>query len=188
MQFWQSHPRVRLCGQAVKRGEVIAYPTEAVWGLGCDPFNRVAVEAILRLKRRAASKGLIIVAASVKQVDFLLEKLSQAQRLQLENSWPGPNTWLVPHFKRIPPWVSGASTSVAVRVSAHPVVQALCSVYGGPIVSTSANVQAKPPAKTALAVRRYFKGCPLVYSPGDIGGREKPSVIRDLLNGQVIRA
>ena len=187
-KFYQNHPRIQMCKRALAAGGVIAYPTEAVWGLGCDPFNRHSVEHILKLKQRPVHKGLIIVAASTAQIDFLMENLSSAQCQQLESTWPGPRTWLIPHFNRIPPWVSGASESVAVRISEHPVVQALCLSYGGPIVSTSANVQAQPPAKTSLQVRKYFRKFALHYAPGLIGRSDKPSEIRDLLSGRVIRA
>lgn len=174
------HPKVQLCVSAICRGDVIAYPTEAVWGLGCDPFNRHAVHRILALKQRAVEKGLILVAASMHQLDGLLEGLTATELNQLEKSWPGHVTWLLPHRNRIPAEITGVHKTVAVRVSAHPVVKALCEGFGGPIVSTSANPQALPPARTGTDVRRYFGNTELVIAPGQVGRHAMPSEIRDL--------
>jgi L-threonylcarbamoyladenylate synthase len=165
---------------------VVAYPTEAVWGLGADPLNRDAVEEILRLKQRSVDKGLILVAASTEQLNFLLEHLSPAQRAVLTASWPGPRTWLVPHQQRVPPWICGKFDTVAVRVSAHPVVTALCQVFGGPIVSTSANPQGLPPARYGYRARQYFADA-VFYAPGQVDRTARPSEIRDLRTGQIIR-
>lgn len=170
---------------ALAAGEVIAYPTEAVWGLGCDPFNRDAVFRILALKQRPQEKGLILVAGQVKQFAFLLNTLSKAQRDTLEASWPGPVTWLVPHNRLVPEWISGRFDTVALRVSDHPLIQALCQDFG-PIVSTSANPQGLPPALNSLRVRHYF-GKRVRIVPGSLGKQKKPSEIRDLLSGKIMR-
>ncbi len=164
----------------------MAYPTEAVWGLGCDPFNGDAVARVLALKQRPLAKGLILVAATFEQLDFLLCDLSEAQSRTLKDSWPGPNTWLVPHHGRIPVWVCGQHATVAVRVSAHPLVRALCTAYGGPLVSTSANPQGLPPARWGFQARRYF-GATIGYLPGAVDHNAKPSVIRDLITGATLR-
>ena len=119
--------------QKIRSGAVIAYPTEAVWGLGCDPFNAAAVARLLALKDRPMHKGLILVAASIEQFAGLLEGLTPEQSAQLEASWPGPNTWLVPHHNRVPEWVTGAHDTVAIRVSAgfcrRKAVYALSSIF-----------------------------------------------------------
>lgn len=118
---WQLHCARR----TIFSGGVIAYPTEAVWGLGCDPWDQEAVERILELKQRPVEKGVILVASSVDQIRFLLEPLSQALQDEAERYWPGPVTCLLPDVERqIPEWVRGKHTSIAVRVSEHPVVGA----------------------------------------------------------------
>jgi L-threonylcarbamoyladenylate synthase len=170
---------------ALAAGEVIAYPTEAVWGLGCDPFNQEAVHKILALKHRPEDKGLILVADRIEQFEFILRSLTQEQRAQLKAAWPGPTTWLVPHHKLVPHWISGKYSSVALRVSNHPLVKELCRDYG-PIVSTSANPQGLQPAKDSLRVRRYF-GNQVKIVPGTLGKQQKPSEIRDLISGEVVR-
>ncbi len=180
--------RLRHSANVVASGGIIAYPTEAVWGLGCDPDNPEAVMRLLRLKRRDWRKGLILVAASMAQFEPYLHTLSNTQRQQLESSWPGPTTWLIPHSGNAGKGICGAHSSVGLRVSAHPVVQALCNLSGGPLVSTSANPTGLRPARDRLAVRRYFGSAVDAYAPGCVGEARRPSEIRDLLTGDIIRA
>ncbi len=178
--------RLRLARRVVRAGGVVAYPTEAVWGLGCDPADRVAVETIFDLKGRSAAKGLILVAADLDQLEPWLQPLQGEARSRVLATWPGPVTWLLPARPGVPGWLRGGYPTLAVRVSAHPVVQALCRIVGGPLVSTSANRSGSRPARSALDVRRIFgTGVDLVI-PGELGGRERPSEIRDL-SGRVLR-
>lgn len=167
-------------------GGVIAYPTEAVWGLGCNPWDAVAVERLLALKQRPVDKGLILVAASIEQFDYLLAGLPDSQLAKLKLSWPGPNTWLVPHQGRLPRWITGQHPSVALRVSAHPVIRQLCSRFG-PLVSTSANLAGRPAARSRLRVAQYFGDQLDAIVPGALGSQTNPSIIRDLKTDTVIR-
>ncbi|QIB65664.1 L-threonylcarbamoyladenylate synthase [Kineobactrum salinum] len=179
---------LRAAVRALAQGGVLACPTEAVWGLSCDPDNPEAVSRLLELKQRPLEKGLILVAASAAQLQPLLAPLTEAQRSKLSLSWPGPTTWLVPHGGRLPPWVHGDHDTVALRVSAHPVVAALCHAWGGPLVSTSANPAGCKPATTAFQVRRYFRQQLDYIVPGAVGTAARPSVIRDLLTDRIIRS
>jgi L-threonylcarbamoyladenylate synthase len=173
--------------QALGAGEIIAYPTEAVWGLGCDPFNAAAVQRLLDLKQRSVSKGLIIIAADIAQLDSWLQALTPAQKAVVSATWPGPYTWIVP-APQAPEWLRGEHEGLALRVSAHAGVQALCRAWGGPLVSTSANFSGQPPALDEQALRRQF-GAGLGYIlPGALGGDAKPSEIRDAINGQLLRS
>lgn len=181
-----SHWQLQQAAQKIRRGGVIAYPTEAVWGLGCDPWNETAVRRILALKQRPMHKGLILVAADISQLDWLLADLPTTQRQQLAASWPGPNTWLVSHLGRVPHWISGRHASVAVRVSDHPLVQALCQLTG-PLVSTSANPTKHESATSRLHVEQYFHGQLDAVLNAPLGQRRQPSTIRDLTTGQVLR-
>lgn len=185
MNWWHIHQSVR----AMRQGGVIAYPTEAVWGLGCDPFNEEALERLLYLKSRPRHKGVILIAASVAQVEPLLRHLDPALRQRVEATWPGPVTWLLPDPDHlIPEWVKGKHSSVAVRVSAHPVVQTLCNSFGGPIVSTSANPAGAQPAKDLLRVNLYFANRVDAVMPGPLGDLDQPTQIRDLITEAVIRS
>lgn len=185
MNDWHLRQAVRV----LRAGGIIAYPTEAVWGLGCDPFNAEAVERLLEIKRRPMHKGLILAAADQSQIAGLLKPLSPAQRTRLAESWPGPNTWLLPDpDERVPSWIKGQHSGVAVRVSDHPVVRALSTAFGGPLVSTSANTSSAPPAKSIVKVRAYF-GSDIDYIvDGALGGLARPTTIRSLVDMTVVRA
>ena len=181
-----SQLRISAATGVIAAGGVVACPTEAVWGLSCDPDSEPAVRRLLQLKRRPVSKGLILVAASESQFGFLLQGLPRGQREQLSESWPGPNTWLVPHHGRVQPWIHGDHDTVAVRVSAHPTVKKLCKL-AGPLVSTSANPSGLKPAKSLLRTRCYFHGSIDYFVPGGVGDAEKPTEIRDALTDRLIR-
>jgi L-threonylcarbamoyladenylate synthase len=179
----------------LRRGGVIAYPTEAVWGLGCDPFDEAAVQRLLALKQRELDKGLILVAATVAQFDGLLDwdALPPTRCAAVRASWPGPNTWVMPASVRVPRWITGAHrsgdyASVAVRVSAHPLVVALCTAFGGVLVSTSAN-PAGAPAPTTLADfdPALLAGLDGLVA-GSTGGQDRPTTIRDARSGAELRA
>ncbi|APE30448.1 threonylcarbamoyl-AMP synthase [Halomonas aestuarii] len=173
---------------ALRAGGVIAYPTEAVWGLGCDPDDEAALARLLRLKARDPAKGVILVAASIEQAAPWLEGVSEAQRATLAASWPGPTTFLVPDNGRAHALVRGDHDRVALRVSDHPLVVALCEAFGGPLVSTSANRAGEPPAMSADEVRRVFGEELDAVLEGELGGLLRPSTIRDLATGRVLRS
>ena len=180
--------QLALARQTVLAGGVIAYPTEAVWGVGGDPWNREAVEYILELKQRPMEKGVILVAASVEQVRFLLDPLPEAVQNEALRHWPGPVTCLLPDVnQQVPEWVRGKHSSIAVRVSDHPVVRALCEATGMPLVSTSCNPAGRQPARAIWQVRRYFGDRIDRIVPGALGGNRKPSRIIDIVTGQQFR-
>lgn len=171
-------------------GGVITYPTEAVWGLGCDPANEAAVRKVLDLKQRPMAKGMILVAADPAQLDgwVALSALPPARLQAVLDSWPGPNTWIVPAGAKAPHWVTGEHTGIAVRVSAHPLVAALCRHWGGPLVSTSANLAGEEPARSReqLDPRLLARLDGLV--DGQVGSSAQPTTIRDALSGALLRA
>jgi len=184
--------QIQQAAECLKQGGVIAYPTEAVWGLGCDPHNRQALERLLALKSRDPAKGVILIAASYEQVrpymaESQLDALSHEKLQQLTRSWPGPNTWLVPTSDKVPGLVRGQHPLVAVRVTAHPLVQALCHAFGGPIVSTSANPAGEAPALNKETIHSYFADQLDFILEGELGGLGQPSTIRHLLTGETVR-
>lgn len=176
--------------QQLRQGNVIAYPTEAVWGLGCNPYNQTATEQLLNSKQRQLDKGLILVAANMQQAMPFLSTLSNDQLHAIELSWlEAPDeratTWLVPLSIQVPAWISGGHDRVALRVSHHPVVQELCLRFDGVIVSTSANPSGQPAARTEQEVLHYFPDISLVQ--GDTQQHSQPSKIVDAITGAVIR-
>ena len=174
--------------RALAEGGVIAHPTESVWGLACDPNNRDAVARLVSLKNRPLEKGLILVSGDAGDFAGLLHNLSGDQRARIDATWPGPVTWLVPHFDQVPPWVSGIHHSVALRHTNHAFTAALTRAYGGAIVSTSANPAGCQPARHKFQVLRYFGNALDFVGGGNTGGRSAPSEIRDAASGRIVRA
>jgi L-threonylcarbamoyladenylate synthase len=169
-------------------GEVIAYPTEAVFGLGCDPHNEQAVRHLLALKQRSPDAGLILIADRYEYFQPFIGKVADAQLKVALASWPGPVTWLFPRAPTVPDWLTGKHSTIALRLTAHPVCRALCAAFGSAIVSTSANAAGQPAPYSKEQVNHYFpKGLAGIVE-GELGGRELPSEIRDLATGQLIRA
>lgn len=179
---WLSQQQARF---AYKNSGVIAYPTEAIWGLGCNPFDEEAVTQLLRLKQRDWRKGLIVVFSDYGQLSELFEQLPESIRKQLEALWPAPITCLVPHHGRFPEWVTGGSDKIALRLSAHPQVKMLCDQLG-PLVSTSANLSKREPCRYSWQVKKQF-GERITIIGGECGNQQQPSQIIDMITGQRIR-
>ncbi len=180
-------PSLAAAVAALRAGGVIAYPTEAVWGLGCDPDDAEALTRLLALKRRDPAKGVILVAADIDQLAPWLEGLDDARRATLAEPRDTPTTWLVPDNGRALPLVRGEHDRVALRISDHPLVAALCRAFGGPIVSTSANRAGEPSAMSADEIQTIFGDELDAVLDGPLGGHDRPSTIRDLVTGRVLR-
>lgn len=184
---------VAQAAQCLKQGQVLAYPTEAVWGLGCDPYNQRAFSEILRLKERPIEKGVILLAGHISQVEHLLHDLDSNIRSQVIDSWSNRDlteratTWLLPASDDIPSWIKGQHPKVAVRVTTHPLCVELCQGFDGFIVSTSANPAGLEPARHLDDAMNYF-GDSVNYLDGDLGLSSQPSRILDAETGAVIRA
>lgn len=183
MNAWHLHQAARW----VASGGIIAYPTEAVFGLGCDPFDAAAVWRLLALKRRPVAKGLIVIAAEIEQLQRLVHLGGPELNEGPAASWPGPVTWILPARPDVPEWLRGAHSGLAVRVTAHPAARALCA-RAGPLVSTSANPAGRPPARTAMKVRAYFGRAVDYIVPGEVDQSAQPTEIRDACSGRVVRA
>ena len=153
MTDWVSHPQICRAAELLKQQAVVAYPTESVWGLGCDPQSASAVEKILQLKNRNVDKGLILIADCIERFDPFLAGLDEEhlRRFQATNR----KTYHLACAKqwRRPLWITGGRDTLALRITEHPVAAALCKAFGGPLVSTSANPQGLPAAKSALRWR-----------------------------------
>ena len=179
---------LRRAVRVLHAGGVVAYPTEAVYGLGCDPLNGDAVMRLLAVKGRAPDKGLIVIAAGVDQLSPLLLPQSDAIMAPVLETWPGPVTWLLPAATGTPAWLTGDSDCIAVRVTGHRLAADLCRAFGGALVSTSANRSGRRPARTALQARRMLRGtCVDYFVNGATGGAALPSEIRDARDGHVLR-
>lgn len=170
--------------RVIQQGGVIAYATEYCFGLGCDPMNRAAVLRLLRIKRRPAQKGLILIAASVDQLAPYVDDIPPA----VLATWPGPHTWLLQPRDGVPGWLTGDHPRIAFRVTAHAQAAALCKAVGMAIVSTSANRAGGEPTRSFRDTVRRFQGEVDCVLPGRVGDAPAPTPIRDAITGELVRA
>lgn len=170
-------------------GGVVAYPTEAVYGLGCDPHDQRAFERLFALKQRPPTQGVLLIAADFAQVERYIDLAAVPEHVlaDVRASWPGPHTWIFPRSPVVPDWVAGAHAGIALRVTAHEPAAALCRAFGAALVSTSANPHGQPPARSADIVDSYFGDALDGLLDAPLGGQERPTIIRDALSGAMIR-
>lgn len=183
--FRHSAPARRIAAH-LKRGGLIAYPTESCYGLGCDPRNRNAVLKLLRLKQRPQNKGLILIASHYHQVARYLKALTLDEQEKLRRDGAQAITYLMPAKPSCPHWLRGAHDTLAVRFSAHRQAVALCKSLDMALVSTSANRSGQRPAKTYAQCQRLF-GRKVRVLQGRVGRRKKPSTIRAWAGDRIIR-
>jgi len=179
--------QIREAARTLLAGGLVAYPTEAVYGLGCDPLNHHAVFDLLTLKQRPVEKGLILIASDFEQLHPYLLPLSKKIERRINLSWPGPTTWLLPARPEVPHWLRGCHQTLAVRVTAHPTAAALCDRFGGAIISTSANSSSRPPARKPLTLKHYFAQQLDYTLHAPLGELGQPTEIRDAISGELIR-
>tara|TARA_Y100001970_G_scaffold290472_1_gene424338 strand:+ start:457 stop:990 length:534 start_codon:yes stop_codon:yes gene_type:complete len=169
--------------ECLKSGETIAYPTEGVWGLGCDPTNNEAIKELLELKGRSKDKGLILIGSKIEHfIDFAHV---EEYKNKLMTKWPGPHTWLVPPKKDISEYIIGNHDKVALRLTDHALVCSICNSFGGPIVSTSANKEGLPTLENSKEILANFPHVKCLE--GSLGGQDKPSTIQDVITDLIIR-
>ncbi|MGD9022012.1 MAG: Sua5/YciO/YrdC/YwlC family protein [Lysobacterales bacterium] len=173
--------------EQLRAGKVIAYPTEAVYGLGCDPRNEAAAREILALKGRHAKAGFVLIASRYSQIQPWIADIDKALVERAMSAWPGPVTWLFPRAAQVPDFIAGNHPTVALRITAHEPSRALCDAFGSALVSTSANPSTREPARSAAQVAVYFGDRIAGILAGRLGDSANPSEIRDLVSGNLIR-
>ncbi len=178
---------IREAVRHIAAGGVIAYPTDTVYGLGCNPFDGAAVLHLLALKQRSSRHGVILIGSRIDHFAPFLKPLTRtaAERVQKTNG--APVTWVLPCRSDTPVWLTGQHDTLAVRVTNHPVAAALCEAWGGALVSTSANIHGRQPATSPLGVRKAFNGLLDYILHNPAGSTNRPSTIRNGLTGEVLR-
>lgn len=171
--------KLRSAIRHLKNNGVIAYPTEAVFGLGCDPDNIPAIRTILQLKNRSVDKGLILIASDIELLAPYIDITDLTELGSVLKTWPGPSTWLIKASLTVPVWLRGQHETIAVRVTSHPVASQLSRAFGKPLVSTSANPTGFSPARSSLKTRQYFAHRNLFFIPGAVGQERNVTPIFD---------
>lgn len=179
--------RYRQAARCLHSGGVLCHPTEGVWGLACDPLSPAAVRRVLQLKRRPPAKGLILIAHDLDILLPYLLPLDADLLVRIQPTWPGPVTWLLPAADWVPDWLTGGRSTLAVRVTGHPVAAALCRAFGDALVSTSANPTGRPAALTSTRIRAYFGPRIDGLLTGALQQPGRSSEIRDAHSGSLLR-
>lgn len=167
----------------IQHGGIIAYSTETVLGLGCDPNNEQAVKKILWLKSRAVTNGLIILVDSIESLKKYTKPLSREQHTTITST--KNTTWLIPANSNAPYWIVGEHNNIAIRITNHSTSKPLsCAAHG--IVSTSANISSYKILQDQTEIRDWF-GPHVDYMIIGESGSNTPSEIRNLLSGEKLR-
>lgn len=175
--------RIEAAASIVRAGGVIAYPTEAVFGLGCSPFDLEALQRTIALKRRRVGKGLIVIGARPEHLTGLIGDLAY----ELPPSEGRATTWITPALPGVSSVLTGGGNAIAVRLTGHPLASGLCDAIGGALVSTSANRAGARPLVDARAVR-YLFGRDIDYVlSGPCGFESRPSRIVEWKSRRVVR-
>jgi L-threonylcarbamoyladenylate synthase len=176
--------------EVFQQGGILAYPTEAVYGLGCDPDNNEAIEKLLSIKSRSADKGLILLAGNYSQLLPYIDdsKIPQDKRFAVLSRWPDGITQLVAKTPQLSSLLTGRFNTIAVRITSQPDVVALCKATNKPIVSTSANLSGQTPANTWQSIPNELSEKIDFIIKGKTLGFDQPSTIIDALSGEIIRS
>ena len=180
---WQKRQFVR----QLRAGGLVAYPTEAVYGLGCDPLNTAAVSALQALKRRSSNKGLILIAADFSQLKDYLQELPAELLKKIQQPSERATTWLLPAHESVPRGLTGGRSTIAVRLVKHALAKELCELAQMPLVSTSANISGYRALSTAHQTRLKFSQQGVYTINGQVGNANQPSQIIDALSGKQLR-
>jgi L-threonylcarbamoyladenylate synthase len=152
----------------LRAGELVAFPTETVYGLGADALNAAAVAKIYALKGRPAGHPLIVHLAEPAELARWAAPVPPAALALAARFWPGPLTLVLPRARGVPDVVTGGQDSVGIRVPAHPVARALLAAFGGALAAPSANRYGRVSATRAADVREEFgREAPFVLDGGD---------------------
>src|SRR3990167_7927244 len=142
---------------------------------------------ILQLKQRAITKGFILIASSWEQVGSLVQPIGPKSLSRVFASWPGPVTWVFPSQPHVPHWIHGKHSSIAIRITDHPIAAKLCTLFAGPIISTSANIEGFPPIRDRRTLELTFNNKIDFIVPGALGSNINPTQIRDAISGEILR-
>lgn len=169
---------------ALKAGQVVAYPTETVYGLGVNPFSPGALDRLFAAKGRPGDKPVLLIVADAAQLAGLVGPLSPAARRAVERCWPGPVSLLLPRHPDLDLVLTVGLPQICVRCPGAEVARHLCRLVGGPITSTSANLSGHEPARSADAID--FAGVDAVVDGGTLPPGP-PSTLYEPDTGRVLR-
>ncbi len=169
----------------LRRGEVVVYPTETVYGLAVDPASESALERLFAVKGRREDHPVLLIIADALQLQPWVAEISANAQACMEVFWPGPLSLLFPHADGLPAALTAGSAKICVRCPACPVARELCRVFGGAVTSSSANRSGEPPARSLQEL--HLDGVALGVDGGVLPARV-PSTVYDPDGDRILRA
>jgi L-threonylcarbamoyladenylate synthase len=170
----------------LKRGDVIAFPTETLYGLGADALNPAAVEKVFQLKGREFTNPIPVLVADREMLLSLVTNVPALAEKLISCFWPGPLTIILPARRDIPPPLVSLSGGIGVRISSQPLATELVKALGCPLTATSANPSGRPPARTVEEARQYFAGQIDIFVDGGKLTSKTGSTVAEI-NGDTIK-
>ena len=172
--------------EVLRQGGVILYPTDRIWGIGCDATCEAAVQRVYDIKKRIDSKALLVLVDSAAKLQGYVDEVPDVAWDLIELS-EKPLTIIYSGAKNLAKNLVAEDGTVGIRITNEVFSKRLCEAFRKPIVSTSANPAGLPAARTRLKVEQYFRGQIDHVLGGNLGGRKNPSLIRDLASGKIVR-
>ena len=168
-------------------GKTLIHPTESIWGIGCDAFNKDAVENIFKLKKRHKNKSFILLVDSLEAIEKYLQKINIDDKNYLMKYWPGAHTFLIKYNNKLPTHLHNENGKIAIRVSNHLPINTLLKAFSGFMVSTSANISGEKNINNPIDIINFFECEELAYYDESLGKNTSPSKIIDLETKDIIR-
>ncbi|WP_394825185.1 L-threonylcarbamoyladenylate synthase [Pendulispora albinea] len=180
LEISPDHPeprKIRRAVEALEAGEVIGYPTDTVYGLGCDVMNKRAVERLYAIKQIDSSHKLAFVCPDLSEIARYAIVENQAYRI-LRHYLPGPYCFVLEATREVPKLIQSKRKTVGIRVPNHEVIRAITRELGRPVISTTAQRAGEDPYIDPREIRDTFHGLALVIDSG--AGGMIPSTVIDL--------
>ena len=177
---------VREAAETVLASGVILYPTDTIYGLGCDAFNAKAIDRIFRIKRRAEAKPTLLLVRNREMLRELVEEITPVARLLMKRFWPGPLTLVFRAQAKINPMISAGTPTVGIRIPDNAFCLKLIEACGKPLVSTSANISDRPAVRDMKSLIRNFGDKVDLFIDAGRLATSRPSTVVDVSGGEII--
>lgn len=173
------HANILYAVQKLQAGEIVALPTETVYGLAVDANNPKAITKLYNLKHRSQQKPMAIAIASPQDAHYWVDELSEDAKILIKSFWPGPLTLVLPAASHVSPLINAGHKTIGIRCSSSKMLQEIILLLGNAICLTSANLSGQPEAQTASQIRSVFQDN-IFICEDDKSMQGRPSTIVDL--------
>ena len=173
-------PCIATAVAALRRGEIIVFPTETLYGLGAHALNEAAVDAVFRIKGRNPNTPIPVLVSDQAMLDQLVSVIPPIAKQLMQSFWPGPLTLVLPARANIPKPLLNSANGIGIRISSQPIAMELVQTLGAPLTATSANPSGAEPACTVAQARNYFSEGVNVFVDGGTLGSKTGSTVAEI--------